>query len=82
MLKNWNDALQALHPLAHPDATRPLKLYGTKLTTADKLPIPPDDLPAGLPDWMRLDDGWADRPGTGKKKRATITVVVPSGFLP
>jgi uracil DNA glycosylase superfamily protein len=82
MLANWNDALQALHPLAHPDTNRPLKLYGTKLATADKLPIPADDLPPGLPEWMRLNDGWADRPGSGKQKRATITVVVPSDFLP
>ena len=31
---------------------------------------------------MRLDDGWADRPGSGAKKRATITVTVPSEALP
>jgi hypothetical protein len=31
---------------------------------------------------MRLNDGWADRPGTGLEKRATITVTVPRAFLP
>jgi hypothetical protein len=82
MLANWNDTLQELHPLAHPDSNRPLKLYGTAFVSGDKVAIPADDLPPGMPEWMRLDDGWADRPGTGAKKRATITVVVPSGALP
>ncbi len=31
---------------------------------------------------MRLNDGWADRPGTGKTKRASILVRVPNEFLP
>jgi uracil DNA glycosylase superfamily protein len=82
MLANWNDALQALHPLAHPDSQRPLKLYGTSFAAGDKIPIPADDLPPGLPEWMRLDDGWADRTGSGRQKRATIRVVVPGAFLP
>ncbi len=30
---------------------------------------------------MRLDDGWADRPGTGLTKRRTITVTVPRDAL-
>jgi len=82
LLENWNEALHVLHPLSHPDAQRPLKPYGTAFAAGDKIPIPPDDLPAGLPGWMRLNDGWADRPGTGRRKRATIQVVVPSSFLP
>lgn len=82
MLANWNDALQELHPLADPDESRPLRLYGDRFRDDEKLPIPAEDVPAGTPEWMRLNDGWADRPGTGLKKRATITVTVPREFLP
>jgi hypothetical protein len=82
LLANWNDALEALHPLPHPDTNRPLKRYGTAFADGDRVPIPSDDLPPGLPEWMRLDDGWADRPGSGRRKRATIRVVVPGAFLP
>jgi uracil-DNA glycosylase len=82
MLANWNEALQELHPLAQPDRSRPLRLYGDAFRAGEKLPIPAEDMPAGTPDWMRLNDGWADRPGTGLRKRATITVTVPREFLP
>jgi Uracil DNA glycosylase superfamily len=81
MLKNWNEALQELHPLQHPDRAGPLKPYGSGFAASEKLPIPDQDVPPGTPDWMRLNDGWADRPGTGKKKRATIAVTVPGEFL-
>src|SRR6476646_10379583 len=77
MLENWNQALSQLHPLPHPDKQVTLKPYGSAFLPTEKIPIPPDDVPAGTPDWMRLDDGWADRTGTGAKKRATITVTVP-----
>jgi hypothetical protein len=82
MLENWNSGLGQLHPLPHPDVNRPLKPYGSAFKADEKKPIPEEDMPAGTPDWMRLDDGWADRPGTGLKKRATITVTVPRGELP
>jgi uracil-DNA glycosylase len=82
MLENWNTALEKLHPLPHPDRTTPLKPYGSGFKAAEKIPIPEEDMPAGTPDWMRLDDGWADRPGTGLKKRATISVTVPRDALP
>jgi len=82
MVANWNEALQEFHPLTRPDRSRPLRLYGDAFRAGEKLPIPAEDLPAGTPDWMRLNDGWADRPGTGLKKRATITVTVPREFLP
>jgi hypothetical protein len=81
MLENWNEALQELHPLAHPDKNVPLRPYGPGFVSGEKLPIPEADVPAGTPDWMRLNDGWADRPGTGSKKRATIAVTVPREFL-
>jgi uracil-DNA glycosylase len=82
MLAKWNAALEALHPLAHPDRSRPLRRYGEDFRAGEKLPIPAEDLPAGTPEWMRLNDGWADRPGEGLVKRATITVTVPGEFLP
>lgn len=82
MLENWNEALQALHPLPNRDTARPLKLYGHAFQAGDKVPIPELDLPAGTPDWMRLDDGWADRSGTGLKKRRTIVVTVPRARVP
>jgi hypothetical protein len=81
MLANWNDALQELHPLQNPDRNVPLKLYGSAFAAGEKVPIPEADVPAGTPDWMRLDDGWADRPGTGLTKRRTITVTVPRDAL-
>jgi uracil-DNA glycosylase len=82
MLANWNLGLQALHPLPHPDKQRALKLYGTSFKAGEQVEIPEQDLPEGSPDWMRLDDGWADRTGSGKKKRATITVTVPGAYVP
>ncbi|HZQ64272.1 MAG TPA: uracil-DNA glycosylase family protein [Gaiellaceae bacterium] len=81
MLANWNDALDRLHPLPHPDRSVPLRRYGTAFKAGEKVPIPAEDLPAGTPDWMRLDDGWADRPGTGLTKRRTIAVTVPRAAL-
>lgn len=81
MLQNWNDGLQELHPLPHRDVQRPLKLYGDSFAANEKKPIPEEDMPPGTPDWMRLNDGWADRPGTGLKKRRTITVTVPPGVV-
>ncbi len=77
LLQNWNEALQVLHPLAHPDKQRPLKLYGDAFRPDEKIPIPAEDLPAGTPEWMAVNDGWADRPGSGATKRYTIAVTVP-----
>lgn len=82
LLRNWNDALQALHPLPHRDKQRPLQLYGDVFAPDDKTAIPEEDLPAGSPEWMRLDDGWADRTGAGLRKRRTITVTVPRRYVP
>jgi uracil-DNA glycosylase len=82
MLRNWNGALEQLHPLSNPDRRGELKPYGTAFRRGDQIPIPDFDLPAGVPEWMRLDDGWADRPGTGRAKRARILVTVPKGRLP
>jgi uracil-DNA glycosylase len=82
MLRNWNQALEQLHPLQNRDKQRPLRLYGDAFADGDQPAIPDYDLPAGVPAWMRTDDGWADRPGTGITKRRTIVVTVPRGELP
>jgi uracil-DNA glycosylase len=81
MLANWNLGLQKIHPLQNPDKKRPLKLYGKAFGGGDKVPIPEMDVPAGAPDWMRVNDGWAKRTGTGLTKRRTITVTVPKGEI-
>src|SRR5689334_18033089 len=53
MLTNWNQALQVLAPqIRHPDVERPLAPYGAAFGAADRPPLPPGDLPAGLPEWM------------------------------
>jgi len=83
LLQNWNAGLQVLAPaLAHPDAPRPLVGYGATWTEGDRLPIPEMDFPAGLPAWMRDDDGWAKRVGKDDLgKRRNITITVPKGVL-
>lgn len=82
---SWNAALDvhAAGPLT-PDTARPLVPYaGGKLTPADLAPIPEEDLPPGLPAWMRSLDAWARRDGaTPAEKRATITVTVPKNARP
>jgi uracil-DNA glycosylase len=82
MLENWNGALQSLHPLQHPDKSGQLRLYGSSFKPGEKVEIPDIDVPPWAPDWMRLNDGWADRPGTGRTKRASILVKVPTSSLP
>jgi hypothetical protein len=82
MLENWNAALQSLHPLQSPDKAIQLKPYGDAFKANEKVEIPELDTPPSAPEWMRLNDGWADRPGTGKTKRASILVRVPDEFLP
>jgi hypothetical protein len=81
MLANWNQALQQLHPvITHPDTERPLALYGTAFAPQDRVIIPEQDVPAGMPDWMRSPTAWAQRTGTTTdQKRATITITIPSG---
>jgi hypothetical protein len=85
MLQNWNAALQqTLKPaVTHPDQATPLVPYGDTFTAAEKPDIPSFDMPAGLPDWMRTEDGWANRVGaTAAAKRANITITVPAAALP
>jgi uracil-DNA glycosylase len=82
LLENWNDGLQELHPLPNRDKQRALKLFGDAFAPGEKVPIPEVDMPAGTPDWMRVNDGWADRgPGSGALRRRRITVTAPSDAL-
>jgi len=81
LLQGWNAALQQLHPqIADPDASRPLVLYGDTWAAGDLAEIPEQDLPAGVPAWMRSPAAWAQRTGTtAAQRRATITVTIPAG---
>ncbi len=79
MLQGWNSALDSLRPaITHPDTAMPLTHYGSDITPAELVEIPEADLPPGLPAWMRANEGWATRTGTGTVKRRTITITVPS----
>jgi uracil-DNA glycosylase len=57
ILQNWNLGLQVVAPAlqAHPAP------YGTVFGPGDLAPIPEEDLPAGVPAWMRALDPWAAR---------------------
>ena len=81
MLKNWNAALRALTPaISHPDAARPLVLYGQAFAAGDYVGVPAFDLPAGSPAWMLGRQEWAKRTGsTAIQKRFSITITVPAG---
>jgi hypothetical protein len=82
MLANWNDALEQLHPLPHPDTAGPLVKYGTSFADGDRAEIPELDLPAGVPDWMRSPRSWATREGsTAAAKRRNITITIPPGVV-
>jgi uracil-DNA glycosylase len=78
MLINWNEALEHLYPLAHPDVQSPLVPYGESFKPDELVEIPEVDVPAGLPDWMRSPAAWAARVGaTAAAKRHNLTVTVP-----
>lgn len=84
LLAGWNVGLEALKgALPEPDAGRPLVLYGETFAPSDLVDIPAEDLPAGLPPWMRQSEGWAVRTGsTAPAKRRTLKVTVPVEFVP
>jgi hypothetical protein len=53
-------------------------LYGDTWAQGDLAEIPEQDLPAGLPDWMRSPVAWAQRAGaTPAQKRANVTITIP-----
>jgi hypothetical protein len=82
MLNNWNQGLQSLAPaILHPDAPRPLVLYGETWADGERPMVADEDYPAGLPAWMH-DDGWAKRTGADDlAKRRNITINVPKGIV-
>lgn len=84
MLRNWNAGLQALKAvIQHPDKNIPLQLYGSAFGADDMPDIPAEDLPAGVPEWMRTEEAWASREGpTAQEKRRTIIVRAPKTVLP
>ena len=84
LLANWNAALSGLmQATPHPDQPATGTPYGTTFLDADLPPIPARDLPAGVPEWMRVERNWARRTGTdADAKRATITVTVPPAARP
>jgi len=84
MLQNWNAGLQLLSTaITHSDEPRPLVLYGSTWAEGDRLPMQEMDFPAGLPSWMREQDGWAQRKGgDDPAKRRNITITVPKGVIP
>lgn len=83
MLANWNQALARLHPqIAHPDVPGPLVPYGTDFKPNERVEIPEFDVPAGVPEWMRSPNGWAQRIGkTAADKRRNITITIPTGIV-
>jgi len=85
LCQSWNTALDifAAAGVPTPDTARPVVHYGTTLTDAEHTAIAEEDLPAGLPDWMRSLKAWAARTGKDAAlKRATVTVTIPNGFRP
>ena len=80
LLDDWNDSLGRLHPRIAGTGV-PLKAYGEAFAPGDLPSIPPHDLPAGIPAWMRSPDPWASRTGEdAATKRRTITVTIPGTF--
>jgi uracil-DNA glycosylase len=96
MLEKWNSGLALLHPaVVHKDQpSTPLVPYGDAFAPEDKVDIPADDIPPGIPRWMIDDDGWASRGYPAKLptastpearlrlKRSIIVIRVPKGQLP
>jgi uracil-DNA glycosylase len=83
MLQNWNAALAlADGSIAHPDEPVPLIPYGDAWGPNDRPRIPDIDFPAGIPPWMRENDGWARRSGVDAlAKRRNITITVSAGVV-
>jgi len=83
MLANWNVGLQALAPVIKDrDIVTPLRRYGDTWADGDRAAMPDADFPAGLPAWMRENDGWATRTGEDElAKRRNITIDVPKGIV-
>jgi hypothetical protein len=83
LLTRWNEGLQRLKPnISHPDFSMALSLYGKKFLAADLPDLPPDDLPAGMPEWMLSEESWADRQGSSSDlKRRAIIIRAPRSAI-
>ena len=84
LLQNWNAGLQVLSPaIVHPDVRPAPRALRADLGRRRSVPFPEIDFPAGLPAWMREQDGWAKRAGKDDlAKRRNITITVPKGVIP
>jgi hypothetical protein len=83
LLARWNEGLRQLKPkISRPDFSTPLSLYGKKFLPADLPDLPPDDLPAGMPEWMLSEESWAEREGSNSDlKRRTIYMRAPRSAI-
>lgn len=83
LLRNWSDAVMRLAPaVTDPDVPVTPQPYGAAWADGDRRPIPAFDMPAGLPAWMREQDGWARRSGADAlAKRRNLTITVPRGVV-
>jgi hypothetical protein len=68
VLPNWNNRLAAMATAIKPDpdGTVDTTPYGSAFTDADVAPIPPFDMPFGLPDWHSRGGGHSGRDGNNK----------------
>lgn len=84
LLANWNAGLEALEPaVAHPERQPKSRRYGTAFKRSELPAIPEEDVPAGLPAWMRSAGAWATRVGrTPAAKRRTLVAVAPARAVP
>ena len=60
ILQSWNLGLQAVAPALQANPAP----YGAVFAPGDLVVIPEEDLPAGVPPWMRALDPWAVRVNT------------------
>ena len=86
LCEDWNAALDALSSppgSVTADEPRALVHYGDTITPAEHTLIIEEDLPPGLPAWMRGLQDWAKRTGaTAQDKRVTITITIPKASRP
>lgn len=83
MLENWNQGLQQVQSNAGlPNSAGSLVLYGSSFRNDEIVEIPEQDVPPGIPAWMRQRGEWVSRVGaTAVLKRATLRIVVPRNYL-
>ena len=80
LLANWNtDLAKVREAVTRQDVAPDPEPYGDAFKARRH---PAFDVPAGLPEWMRREDGWSKRTGaTTADKRATLTVTVPAAAM-